>query len=124
MSTNMSTAVFTSRLELSSVADTALKASARFWFAVTVIGQLAFAFAIASFFGLTALRGDFHGWSKFITHGYVPGDTMGNLAVAMHVASAAIIMLAGAVQLVPGVRNRFPAFHRWNGRIYMLLFNT
>jgi uncharacterized membrane protein len=114
----------TSRLELSSVADTALKASARFWFVVTVIGQLAFAFAIASFFGLTALRGDFHGWSKFITHGYVPGDTMGNLAVAMHVASAAIIMLAGAVQLVPGVRNRFPAFHRWNGRIYMLTVVT
>ena len=124
MSTNTSTAVFASRLELSSVADSALKASARFWFAVTVIGQLAFAFAIASFFGLTALRGDFHGWSKFITHGYVPGDTMGNLAVALHVASAAIIMLAGAVQLVPGVRNRFPAFHRWNGRIYMLTVVT
>jgi uncharacterized membrane protein len=124
MSTNMSTAVLTNRLELSSVADTALKASARFWFVVTVIGQLAFAFAIASFFGLTALRGDYHGWSKFITHGYVPGDTMGNLAVAMHVASAALVMLAGSVQLVPGVRNRFPAFHRWNGRIYMLTVVT
>jgi uncharacterized membrane protein len=120
MSTNISTAVFTNRLDLSSVADRALKASARFWFVVTVIGQFAFAFAIASFFGLTALRGDYHGWSKFITHGYVPGDTIGNLAVAMHVASAAIIMLAGAVQLVPGVRNRFPAFHRWNGRVYIL----
>ncbi len=45
---------------------------------------------------------------------------MGNLAVVMHVASAVIIMLAGAVQLVPQVRNRFPVFHRWNGRIYML----
>jgi Predicted membrane protein (DUF2306)/Tetratricopeptide repeat len=120
MSTNMSTAVLTNRLELSSVADTILKAAARFWFVVTVIGQLAFAFAIASFFGLTALRGDFHGWSKFITHGYVPGDTIGNLAVALHVGSAALIMLAGAVQLVPSVRNRYPAFHRWNGRIYML----
>jgi uncharacterized membrane protein len=120
MSTNMSTAVFTNGLELNSVADTALKASARFWFVVAVIGQLIFAFAVASFYGLTALRGDFHGWSKFITHGYVPGDTMGNLAVAMHVASAVVVMLAGAVQLVPGVRNRFPAFHRWNGRVYLL----
>src|SRR4029077_11650189 len=33
---------------------------------------------------------------------------------------AAVIMLAGAVQLVPQVRSRFPVFHRWNGRIYML----
>jgi hypothetical protein len=45
---------------------------------------------------------------------------MGNFAVAMHVASAVIVMLAGAAQLIPQVRNRFPVFHRWNGRIYML----
>jgi uncharacterized membrane protein len=116
----MSTAVMTNRLELSLVADTVLRAATRFWFVVTVLGQLAFAFAVASFYGLTALRGDFHGWSKFITHGYIPGDHMGNLAVAMHVGSAVIIMLAGALQLVPQIRSRFPAFHRWNGRIYML----
>ncbi|MBZ5538339.1 MAG: DUF2306 domain-containing protein [Acidobacteriia bacterium] len=116
----MSTAVWTNRLELNSVADTTLKAAARFWFAVAVIGQLVFAFAVASFYGLTALRGDFHGWSKSITHGWVPGDTMGNFAVAMHLVSAVVTMLAGAVQLIPRVRDRFPAFHRWNGRIYML----
>jgi tetratricopeptide (TPR) repeat protein len=114
----MSTAVMTSRLELSSVADTALKAAARFWFVVTVVGQLTFAFAVASFYGLTALRGDYHGWK--ITNGYVPGVTKGNLAVVMHLISAVIVMLAGAVQLVPQVRNRFPVLHRWNGRIYML----
>ena len=53
----MSTAVITNRLELDSVAATALKAAARFWFVVTVLGQLVFAFAVASFYGLTALRG-------------------------------------------------------------------
>jgi uncharacterized membrane protein len=116
----MSTAVLTNQLDLSSVADSALKAAARFWFGVTVVGQLMFAFAVASFYALTALRGDFHGWSRHITHGHVPGDTMGNSAVVMHVASAVIVMLAGAVQLIPRVRDRFPAFHRWNGRIYML----
>jgi tetratricopeptide (TPR) repeat protein len=120
MSTNMNTAALTSWFEMNSVADTALKAAARFWFVVAVTGQLVFAFAVASFYGLTALRGDFHGWSKFITHGYVPGDTMGNLAVVMHVASAVIVMVAGALQLIPRVRERFPVFHRWNGRIYML----
>jgi hypothetical protein len=118
----MSTAVMTSRLELDSIASTALKAAARFWFGVTVIGQLVFAFAIGSFYGLTALRGDYHGWR--FTNGYVPGVTRGNWAVVMHVASAAVIMFAGAVQLVPQVRNRFPVFHRWNGRIYMLTVVT
>jgi len=108
----------TNRLEMSSLADTALKAAARFWFGVTVVGQLVFAFTVASFYALTALRGDYHKWN--FTNGYVPGLSMGNTAVVMHVASAVIIMLAGAVQLVPQVRNRFPVFHRWNGRIYML----
>jgi uncharacterized membrane protein len=114
----MSTAVMTNRLELDSVADTALNAAARFWFVVTVVGQLLFAFTVASFYALTALRGDYHKWN--FTNGYVPGVSMGNTAVIMHVASAVIIMLAGAVQLVPQVRNRFPIFHRWNGRIYLL----
>ena len=114
----MSTAVMTNRLQLSSVADTALKAAARFWFAVTVVGQVVFGITVASFYALTALRGDYHKWN--FTHGYVPGVSMGNTAVVMHVASAAVIMLAGAVQLVPQIRNRFPIFHRWNGRIYML----
>jgi len=114
----MSTAVMTPRLELDSLADSALKAAARFWFVVAVIGQLLFALATASFYGLTALRGDYHGWR--ITQGHVAGDLAGNSAVAMHLISAVVIMLAGAVQLVPQVRSRFPVFHRWNGRIYML----
>jgi len=114
----MSTAVMTNRLELDSAADTALTAATRFWFVVTVVGQLVFAFTVASFYALTALRGDYHKWN--FTNGYVPGFSMGNTAVIMHVASAAFVMLAGAVQLVPQIRNRFPVFHRWNGRIYML----
>ena len=118
MSATMSTALHWRRFELDSVAETVLKAAARFWFGVTVLGQLAFGFAVASFYGLTALRGDYHGW-KF-TNGFVPDVTKGNWAVVMHVTSAAIIMLAGAIQLVPQVRNRLPVFHRWNGRIYML----
>ena len=118
MSATMSTAIHWRRVELDSVADTVLKAAAQFWFGVTVLGQLAFGFTVASFYGLTALRGDYHGWR--FTNGFVPGVTKGNWAVVMHVTSAAIIMLAGAIQLVPHVRNRFPMFHRWNGRIYML----
>src|SRR5579864_458317 len=114
----MSTAALTNRLELDSFAEKALKASAGFWFAVTVVGQLAFGFTVASFYSLTALRGDYHAWN--FTHGFIPGETRGNLAVVLHLITAVIIMTAGAVQLAPQVRKRFPVFHRWNGRIYML----
>jgi hypothetical protein len=116
----MSTAVWTHRLEVDSLADGALKAATRFWIVVVVIGQFAFAFTVASFYGLTALRGNFLAWSKSITHGLVPGDSMGNLAVAIHLTSAVIIILAGMLQLIPQIRARFPVFHRWNGRLYVV----
>ena len=53
----MSTAVLSNRLELSSVADTALKAAARFWFVVTVIGQWAFLYYIVAFYGRSMFTG-------------------------------------------------------------------
>jgi uncharacterized membrane protein len=120
MSTTMSTAVFTSRFELNSIAETALKTVVRFWFGVTIIGQLIFAFTVASLYGLTAVRGDWVVWRKSITHGLVPGDTMGNSAVVAHLTSAVIIILAGLIQLIPQVRERAPSLHRWNGRLYVV----
>ena len=53
-------------------ADKALRASAGFWFVVVVLGQLIFAFATASFFGLTAVRGETGRWSRVLTHGVIP----------------------------------------------------
>jgi tetratricopeptide (TPR) repeat protein len=108
------------RRSMQKFADTALKAAAGFWFVVTVIGQLLFAFSIALFYGLTAARGDWFAWNRTMTHGYVPGYHVGNTVVAIHLASAVIIILSGAIQLIPRIRQRAPYFHRWNGRIYMV----
>jgi uncharacterized membrane protein len=116
----MSTAVMTNRVELSTVADTALRAAARFWFVVALAGQLLFAFTVASFYGMASVRGDWHGWNKGMAHGYVSGDTMGNFAVAAHLVSAVIVILAGIIQLIPQVRDRAPLLHRWNGRLYIV----
>jgi outer membrane protein assembly factor BamD (BamD/ComL family) len=116
----MSTAVWTNRLELHSAADTALKAAARFWFAVALTGQFAFAFSIALFYGLTAMRGNFQAWNKVLANGYEAGATMGNAALAGHILFATVISIAGAFQLIPRIRNRYPVFHRWNGRLFVL----
>jgi hypothetical protein len=120
MSTTMSTAVLSNRLELNSVAETVLKASARFWFVVVLLGQFAFAFTVASFYGVTALRGNMQAWNKILFHGYVSGQTFTNGALVGHILFATVISIAGALQLIPRVRERFPAFHHWNGRLYLL----
>jgi tetratricopeptide (TPR) repeat protein len=113
-------AIYQERHSLQSSADTTLKGAVRFWFAVVVIGQLIFAFAVASFYGLAAVRGTSpQAWSQHITHGYVAGDIIGNFAVATHLFSAVIVILAGMLQLTPQIRNRFPIFHRWTGRLYI-----
>ena len=101
-------------------ANGALNATARFWFLMTILGQLLFAFTVASYYGLTAARGDLQAWNRRMMHGWVAGDTVGNFVVAIHLVSAVIIILAGALQFVPQIRARFPGFHRWNGRLYLL----
>jgi uncharacterized membrane protein len=118
----MTTAVLTHRFssKATSFADAALPAAARLWYLTAVAGQLVFAFAVASFYASAAVRGNFAAWNRFMPHGYVAGETVGNAAVAVHLLAAVFIILSGAIQLVPQVRRRAPAFHRWNGRVYML----
>jgi tetratricopeptide (TPR) repeat protein len=115
----MSTAVLARPLDLGSLANRALNLATRFWFVVLLIGQLIFAFSVASFYGLTAWRGNFAVWNKVLAHGYLPGDRIGNLVLVAHIVSAVFIILAGLLQLLPQIRSRFPVFHRCIGRIYI-----
>jgi hypothetical protein len=117
----MSVAEPASRGELPTwTGKTALKAAAAFWFLVAIIGQWTFVVYIVSFYGGAIVQGDFARWGKFLTHGLVPGDNLGNLALATHLTLAAVITAGGPLQLIPQIRARAPAFHRWTGRAYLL----
>jgi hypothetical protein len=116
----VSTDVLTRRWELTSTANAALKAAAQFWFLVAVTGQLVFAGYVAVFYGRAVAQGNFAAWNDVMPHGHIPGDTMGNLAVALHLVLAVMVIVGGALQLVPRIRHRAPAVHRWTGRIYIL----
>ena len=96
-----------------------LNLSAQFWFIIAVLGQWLFAFYVAAFYGGAAMDGDFMRWNRVLPHGYVEGETMGNLAVAIHLLFAVIVMVGGPVQFIPQLRKYAPVFHRWNGRFYI-----
>lgn len=105
------------------VAAKALKASALLWFAAAMIGQWAFFYYIAAFYGASTISGNLEVWNRLEALGrtpYVAGDTAGNLAYAGHVLGAGIIAFGGALQLIPQIRATFPTFHRWNGRLFLL----
>jgi|CXWL01.1.fsa_nt_gi hypothetical protein len=121
----MTEAVAAGGFGLNSIADKALKASGVFWFAVALIGQWAFFYYIIAFYGASTLSGSLEVWNRLaaINGGrstYVVGDTVGNLTFGAHALAAGIVAFGGALQLVPQIRSRFPTFHRWNGRLFLL----
>ncbi len=101
------------------IADKSLKLSAAFWFLAAVIGQWIFVYYVAVHYGGTALQGDWAAWSAGGPQGIIPGDSLGNFSMAMHVFLAIIVVFGGPLQLIPQLRTRFPTFHRWNGRIFV-----
>jgi hypothetical protein len=98
-----------------------LARSARAWFVASALGQLLFLAFILLFYYRLTLGGDLAGWNaKPLITGHVPGDTPGNRQFALHVLLAAPMTAAGLVQLLPAVRRRWPAVHRWSGRLFLL----
>lgn len=90
------------------------------WFLTAAIGQWIFVYYVAVQYIPVLTRDGLPGLENTaLPDGYVPGDLMGNIAIASHVLIAIVIIGAGPLQLIPQIRNRFRAFHRYTGRIYM-----
>ena len=107
-----------------SFSGSVLNGAAGLWLAVALIGQWAFAAYIAGFYGPAMASGNYEAWavlSKLGGTGYVPGDDAGNRFFGAHALAAGIVALGGGLQLMPFVRNRWPTFHRWNGRVFLTI---
>ncbi|RFB05632.1 DUF2306 domain-containing protein [Parvularcula marina] len=100
----------------------ALKTSGVIWYLTAAAGQLAFIYYILVYYGGRTARGEYAAWNdRPIIMGYAEGDLLGNIMFALHVLLAAVITFGGLMQLIPPLRRRFPALHRWNGRLFMAL---
>jgi hypothetical protein len=117
----MSAIPLTNRLKLSTpLANAALRGAARLWFVVAVLGQWIFAVYVARVYGTSAARGDLMAWNKTLFRGHIPGDTIGNATLVIHLLLAVIILFGGPLQFSAKIRRAAPVFHRLNGRLYML----
>ncbi|SMF19883.1 Predicted membrane protein [Alteromonadaceae bacterium Bs31] len=97
-----------------------LNITARLWLTLTIAGQWLFVLYIAGFYGKRFLAKGIPGFADtHLPNGYIPGDSTGNIAIVMHILLAMFIIAGGTLQLLPAIRKRYPAFHRWNGRIYV-----
>ena len=98
-----------------------LKASAALWFIVAAAGQWLFASYVVTVYGVSVAAEGLAGLSRArLMHGFVAGDTIGNIASTVHVLLAIVIHGGGPLQFVPQIRKHAAAFHRWNGRAFMV----
>lgn len=95
----MSTAVLNHRMKINSGANHASKTPASFWFLLAVLGQFIFAITIASFYGLTALKGGFPAWNQPLPQSTVVGNT-GDAVLAGLILFATLMSVAGALHLI------------------------
>ncbi|TDF37647.1 DUF2306 domain-containing protein [Alteromonadaceae bacterium M269] len=103
-------------------AESALKLSVSSWLVVALIGQWLFALYILTTFAFPLVGGGVGNvdFSHMIT-GYIEGDNSGNFAMLAHIIPAALLSMGGVIQIMPYVRKNYPAFHRWNGRLFLTL---
>jgi hypothetical protein len=100
-------------------ADKALKAAAASWLVVAMAGQWIMATYVGLLYGGIVAGTRPETWNAVMAHGHVPGEPVLNGVVMGHVAFAFVVLVGGSLQLVPAIRRRWPALHRWNGRLYL-----
>ncbi|MEO1655459.1 MAG: DUF2306 domain-containing protein, partial [Bacteroidota bacterium] len=98
-----------------------LKSSASLWFVVATLGQWMFVIYIVGFYYSSTLAGNFGKWNERLENGFIKDDLVGNIALFLHIILAAIIIGGGPLQFIPQIRKHFRKFHRWNGRIYIII---
>ena len=109
------------RTTLESISEHAVGIATKLWFAVAAIGHWIFlVYILAVFYPPVAERGLMALEGMPLPSGFLEGDTLGNIASVSHVLLAAMIIGGGPLQLIPAIRSRFPTFHRWLGRGYLV----
>ena len=107
-------------MDTDKLAKKLLDLSAKFWFATLLVGQALFSYYIVMLYYMATLNQDIEQFNQVMPGGHIQGDFWGNVAVVIHVLFAAIITVGGLMQLIPFIRSKWPAIHRWNGRLYVM----
>ncbi|GAB4564805.1 MAG: DUF2306 domain-containing protein [Haliangiales bacterium] len=83
------------------------------WISATFFGLY-----ILAFYAAALADGDMLAWNQVLPGLYQPEQRAATIGIGLHFAAGGIILVLGCVQLVAAVRSRYPALHRWLGRVY------
>ena len=95
--------------------------SASFLLVATVwVSAGLFGFYILAFYASSLFSGNLERWNNILHGLYERGYATATTSIGLHFATGAIILVLGNIQLIQFIRIRYPVFHRWVGRIYVL----
>jgi len=100
-------------------ASPGLRWSAAGLVAASWVSAASFGLYILAFYLGAIPAGHMELWNQNLPGLYAKGDTVSWLAMAAHLATGAVILLLGPVQLIGAIRCRWPRVHRYLGRVYV-----
>lgn len=96
-----------------------LRWSGRALVAAVWISALLFGLYILAFYAGTLVEGRMERWNGIVHGLYDPDRPAATVGLSLHFATGGIILILGCIQLIGSLRDRFPALHRWLGRVYV-----
>jgi hypothetical protein len=83
------------------------------------ISAALFGLYILAFYAAALVDGNMAKWNEGLPRLYESHTPAATAGIGIHFAAGGIILALGCIQFVGSIRSRYPAVHRWIGRIYV-----
>ena len=89
--------------------------------AITWLSTGIFSIYIAMFYGGAIFAGSLEqDWNQVLPDLYDKAATPAAWMIGMHFFAGSAVLLLGPLQFIAALRQRYPTFHRWTGRVYLV----
>jgi len=78
-----------------------------------------FGLYILAFYAAAIVDGNMAKWNEALPRLYETHTPTATAGIGVHFAAGGIILALGCIQFVAAIRSRYPAVHRWIGRVYV-----
>jgi hypothetical protein len=103
------------KLSMAALKWTGLALVTTVWVSAALFGLYILAFYVAALYGHDMQR-----WNNVLPGLYTRTSTASTAGIGLHFVGGGVVLVLGSIQLLAGVRNHFPAVHRWIGRVYVV----
>lgn len=101
------------------MSERALRWTSHLLTATVWLSAALFGLYILAFYAAALVDGNVTKWNEGLPRLYEAHTPLATAGIGLHFAAGGIILALGCIQFVRSLRVRYPAMHRWFGRIYV-----